>query len=209
MVRLIESPNQQFPLSFSPDGKRLAYIDFHLDTGLDIWTIPLDVSDPDRPKAGQPEAFLRTAAVETYPSFSPDGRWLAYMSTESGVPAIYVRSFPGPGGKWQIAPSGTMPVWSPNGRELFYRTPEDRRIMVAPFAVKGDAFVPEKPRLWSDKQIAATGVLRGYDVAPDGKRVAALFHAEDDAKEAPNNLTFMVNFVEELERKALSGAKAP
>ena len=142
IVRLIESTNQQMPSSFSPDGKRLAYIDFHPDTGLDIWTVPLDVSNPDHPKAGQPEPFLRTAAVETYPSFSPDGRWLAYTSTESDVAAIYVRPFPGPGGKWQIAPSGTMPVWSPNGRELFYRTLEDRRIMVVSYSADGDAFVP-------------------------------------------------------------------
>src|SRR5258706_2718859 len=93
------------------------------ETSFDIWTLPLDLTDPDHPKPGKPELFLGTPAVEVSPVFSPDGRWLAYMSLESGGPEVYVRPFPGPGGKWQVSTGGgVMPVWSRNGRELFYRT---------------------------------------------------------------------------------------
>ncbi|MDA2928667.1 hypothetical protein MYX84_01780 [Acidobacteria bacterium AH-259-O06] len=70
----------------------------------------------------KPELFLRTRFVEVYPEFSRDGRWIAYMSNESGRMEIYVRPFPGPGGKWQISSEGDgLPRRSPDGRELFYR----------------------------------------------------------------------------------------
>jgi hypothetical protein len=131
------------------------------------------------------------------------------MSNESGVSTIYARSFPGPGGKWQIASGGVTPVWSQNGRELFYRTTEDRRIMVVSYTVKGDAFIPEKPRLWSDKQVADTAVLSGFDVAPDGKHAAVLLSAKDAAQAPLNHLTFIVNFSEELQSKLAAGAKVP
>ena len=69
------------------------------------------------------QPFLRTPFNETAPRFSPDGRWLAYISDESGRFEIYVQPYPGPGGKWQISTEGgTEPVWNPNGRELFYRS---------------------------------------------------------------------------------------
>jgi Tol biopolymer transport system component len=91
------------PWSFSPEGQRLAYYANSPDTGFDIWTLPLDLTDPDHPKSGKPEPFLRTPASELLPRFSPDGRWIAYRSEESGTNEIYVRPFPsGSGGKWQI-----------------------------------------------------------------------------------------------------------
>jgi Tol biopolymer transport system component len=92
-------------------------------TGYDLWTLPLDTSDPDRPKPGKPEPFLRTPADETAPRFSPDGRWIAYRSNESGSDEVYVRPFPGPGGKSQISTAGGLyGIWSKNGHELFYET---------------------------------------------------------------------------------------
>jgi predicted Ser/Thr protein kinase len=101
--RLLESPNLARPWSVSPDGRRLAYFERNPETGFDIWTLPLDLTDPDRPKAGKPELFLRTPANEILPRFSPDGRWIAYRSDETGSVEIYVRPFPATsGGKWQI-----------------------------------------------------------------------------------------------------------
>ena len=82
--RLLESQSAVVPGSFSPDGRRLAYFETNPETGLDIWTLPLDLADPDHPKAGKPEPFLRTPAAELLPVFSPDGRWIAYRSSESG-----------------------------------------------------------------------------------------------------------------------------
>jgi serine/threonine-protein kinase len=89
-VRLLESPNNLVPWSFSPDGRRLAYMEVSPDTGFDLWTLPLDATDPDRPKPGRPEPFLRTSDDEAVPVFSPDGRWVAYRSSESDhMPSTY------------------------------------------------------------------------------------------------------------------------
>ena len=121
-------------------------------TAFDLWTVPLE-SDSAGLRAGKPEVFLQTPADERYPSFSPDGRWMAYSSDESGTYQVYVRAFPDKGGKWQISNSGgTYPMWSRNGHELFFET-LDNHIMVAAYTVKGDSFVADKPRVWSEKQI--------------------------------------------------------
>ena len=114
--------------------------------------MPLE-SDGAGLRAGKPEVFLQTPADERHPSFSPDGRWMAYASDESGTFQVYVRAFPDKGGKWQISNSGGMyPMWSRNGHELFFET-LDNHIMVAAYTVKGDSFVADKPRVWSEKQI--------------------------------------------------------
>src|SRR5262249_16444061 len=119
--KLIEDKSTIRPYSISPDGRRLAYHALGPNTALDLYTMPLDLTDPDHPKAGKPEVFLSTPAMERYPAFSPDARWIAYNSTESGTDEIYVRPFPGPGGHWQISTGGgQFPMWSRNGRELFF-----------------------------------------------------------------------------------------
>jgi serine/threonine-protein kinase len=113
------------PYSFTPDGRRLAYFERGPETGWDIWTVALDLTDPGHPKAGKPEVFLRTEKEELLPQFSHDGRWIAYRANdETGSPEIYVRPFPAAGGgKWQISTGGGLyGVWSKNGRELFYET---------------------------------------------------------------------------------------
>src|SRR6202022_4157356 len=149
------------------DGKRLAFYEALPGTGFDIWTVSVE-SDGAGLHAGKPELFLKTSSDQRHSSFSPDGRWLAYASDESGAYQVYVRAFPDKGGKWQISNNGGVyPVFSRNGRELFFRS-EDNRIMVAAYTGKGDSFAADKPRVWSEKRIADTG-LGGinYDVAPD------------------------------------------
>ena len=111
--------------------------EFDPDSGNDLWTLALDVSDPDHPKPGKPEPFLRSPSSEIFPAVSPDGRWIAYRSNESGRFEVYVRPFPGPGGKTQISNAGgTVPVWSRNGRELFFQN-LDNRILVAEYTATG------------------------------------------------------------------------
>ena len=91
------------------------------------------------------QPFLRTPFVESVPRFSPSGRWLAYVSDESGRPEIYVQPYPGPGGKWQISTEGgTEPVWNPNGRELFYRSGD--KMMAVDIATQ-PSFAAGKPRV--------------------------------------------------------------
>ncbi len=203
---LTQSKNSQVPWSFSPDGKRLAFFESGPGTGFDLWTVPLE-SDGAGLRPGRPEVFLQTPADERYPSFSPDGRWIAYSSDESGTRQVYVRAFPDKGGKWQISNSdGQLPMWSRNGRELFFET-LDRQIMVAGYAVKGDSFVADKPRMWSEKQLGTSaGAANNVGLAPDGKRMAALMPVNTaEAQKAQNHVTFLMNFFDELRRKVPVG----
>ncbi len=198
---LTQSKNTQLPWSFTADGKRLAFDEINPENGFDLWTMPLE-SDAAGLRAGKPEPFLQSPFNERQGSFSPDGRWLAYASDESGSFQVYVRAFPDKGGKWQISNSGGVnPVWSHNGRDLFFRT-EDNQIRVASYTVKGDSFVADKPRVWSEKRIANVGITANYDLPPDGKRVAALMPTgTPEDQKAQNHLIFLENFFDEVRRR--------
>jgi Tol biopolymer transport system component/predicted Ser/Thr protein kinase len=205
--RLTQSQEAQYPGSFTADGSRLAFSQSANATASDLWTMPVE-SDGAGLRAGKPEVFLQTPFNEAYGRFSPDGRWLAYASDESGTFQIYVRAFPDKGGKWQVSnSSGLFPVWSRNGRDLFFRT-LDNQIMVAAYSVKGDSFAPDKPRAWSEKRLANLGFAGNYDLAPDGKRVAALLPAEGPGEQqAQNHVIFLQNFFDEVRRRAPVGGK--
>src|SRR5207249_2717436 len=97
----------------------------------DLMTLPMNGDEAAGWKPGTPTPFLSTPATETNPMFSPDGRWIAYQSNESGRSEIYVRPFPGPGGKWQVSTQGgANPIWSRARRELLFATP-DAQVLVA------------------------------------------------------------------------------
>jgi Tol biopolymer transport system component/predicted Ser/Thr protein kinase len=205
--RLLESKNPLYSSSFSPDGRRLAYYEQAPQTGGDAWTLPLDLTDPEHPKPGKPELFLRTPFNEGAAVFSPDGRWLSYTSNESGRFEVYVRPFQsaqgGPGGKWQISTAGGVySFWSRDGRELYYEG-ADNRIMVVSYTAKSDSFAAGKPRVWSDTQIRFTAVgSPPLDMAPNGKRFAIL--SRNDPTEAQGSsihVTFLLNFFDELRRR--------
>jgi serine/threonine-protein kinase len=205
--RLIQGNSNAFPFSFTPDGKRLAYHEVDPVTSFDILTAAIEI-DGAGLRAGKPESFLQTPADERHPAFSSDGHWLAYASNESGTYQVYVRAFPDKGGKWQISNAGGVyPEWSSNGHELFFRT-DDNRIMVATYSAKADSFIPDKPRLWSEKQLANLGNVgtSTYDLAPDGKRIAALIPVETaEAQKAQNHVIFLENFFDEVRRKVPVG----
>jgi hypothetical protein len=133
---------------------------------------------------------------------------MAYDTNESGAYQVYVRAYPDKGGKWQISNSGGVyPVWSRSGHELFFRT-EDSQIMVANYAVKGDSFVGDKPRVWSEKKIANIGFLSNYDLAPDGKRIAALMPVDTpEDQRAQSHVIFLENFFDEVRRRTTTQAK--
>jgi serine/threonine-protein kinase len=196
---LIRTKHRAIAYSFTPGDKRLAYIELDPETSFDIWTVPLE-NDGAGLRAGTPEVLLQTPSDERYPVFSPDGRWLAYVSNESGDFQVFVRRFPDTGGKWQISSDGgAYPMWSRSGRELFFES-LDNRIMVAGYTVQGDSFVPDKPRLWSEKPLANTvNFSKNFDLAPDGKRIVAVMPAEGG--EAQHDIVFLENFFDELRRR--------
>jgi serine/threonine-protein kinase len=203
--QLIESKATAInPYSFSPDGRRLSYYEVSPETRSDIFTVALDLSDPDHPKAGTPEAFLRTRFAEQRGAFSPDGRWMAYESDESGISQVYVQPFPGPGGKWQISnTSGRFATWSRDGKQLFFET-LDGYIMVTDYTVKGDSFVPGLARQWSPTQLRDIGALN-MTLHPDGKRFVAFPVATKSEQQGNLHATFLFNFADELRRRLPAG----
>jgi serine/threonine-protein kinase len=206
--RLTDGLTPQFPNSFSPDGKRLAYYQQSTDGYYEIWTAPVE-GDSDHPRLGKAEPFLRTPFHNvTQPTFSADGRWLAYSSDETGRQEVYVQPFPGPGEKWQISTGGgTFPMWARNGRELFFLVLDGRiisRIMVAGYTTRGDSFVVGRPQIWSQKHLLYVGNPL-YDLAPDGKRFAVILYADGTAEAPITHLTFLLNFFDELKRRVPVG----
>jgi Tol biopolymer transport system component len=203
--RLAESKYPQAEHSFRPDGKVLAFAQFNPGTGWDVMTLPIEGDEKSGWKPGEPKPFVNSNFQERSPAFSPDGRWLAYQSTESGNYEVYVRPFPGPGGKWQISTGGGLiPKWSRNGKELFYST-LDNKIMMVTYTASGDSFHADKAQLWSPGQFTERGNAYNFDLHPDGKRFAVLKAPGTERAPAANKVSFIFNFFDELRRKLPSG----
>jgi serine/threonine-protein kinase len=200
--RLTESKNRQVPFSVSADGKRVAWTELTSRGVGELWTIPLE-TDSTGLHGGKPEPLLQNEYDNRYPMFSPDGHWLAYTSNETGNYQVYVTSYPSKTGKWQVSSvDGAYAAWSRNGHELFFRS-GDNHVMVARYTVKGDSFVPEKARMWSEKAMTDLGIIgtNSYDLAPDGERVLALIAADTpETKRNQSHVTFLMNFGDELRR---------
>jgi eukaryotic-like serine/threonine-protein kinase len=194
LERLATSDYQQTTRSWSSDGQWLTFNQLNPTTQRDIWVLRL--SD----RKAQP--FLTTRFNEGAPHLSPDGRWLTYVSDESGGPEIYVQPYPGPGGKWQISTGGgTEPIWSPNGRELFYRS--GTRMMAVDVTTQ-PAFSPGKPRMLFDRQYMSTqfpGTFPRYDVSPDGQRFLMVKQSEA----LPTQIDVVQNWISELKDRGRSG----
>jgi serine/threonine-protein kinase len=148
--------------------------------------------------------FVEGPLYETAPQFSPDGHWIAYSSNESGRSEIYVRPYPGPGGKWQISTEGgTEPVWNPKGRELFYR---DGQKMMAVEYEGQQAFSASKPKmLFQGPYIPTPRSFPDYDVSPDGQRFLML--RAPDQSQGPAQINVVLNWFEELKQKVPAGKK--
>ncbi len=196
LERLTTSDYTSVPSSCSPDGQ-LAFVQIDPATGFDIWVLRLT----DR----KAQPFLRTPYNETSPRFSPDGRWLAYISNESGRYEVYVQPYPGPGGKWQISTEGgTEPAWNPNGRELFYRSGD--KMMAVDIATQ-PGFTVGKPRaLFAGWYEATPATFSNYDVTPDGQRFLMLKRNEQEAS-APTQINVVLNWLEELKRRVPTNRK--
>ena len=204
---LTPTSNVEIPWSFNADGTRLAYHAVSSPTTfLDLLTIPVSHSG-GKLTAGEPERFQDTQYVESFPSFSPDGRWLAYGWGPSGKFDVYVRPFP-PDGSKEINVSqggGRIARWLSNGREIVYRT-DDHRLMVVGYQVKNGTFIPGEPKEWTDVRLGDTGVLSNFDV--HGDRVLGLVpEAGDEAERIRTQATVIPRFAEEVRRRLARGGK--
>ena len=183
---LLISENYQRPWSWSPDDV-LAFDD-RTSTGLDIWMLPLD-SDPS--------PFLDTSFNETMPMFSPDGQWLAYVSDDSGRPEVYLKSYPGPGGRWPVsAEGGKDPMWSADGRELFYRNGD--RMMIAAVQTEPTIVIGKPQPLFQRsylQQLIGSGT--NYDISPDGQRFLMI---KEESEQESTQINVVLNWFEELKR---------
>ncbi|MEE8218631.1 MAG: hypothetical protein V3S03_06660, partial [Vicinamibacteria bacterium] len=187
---LLEAEGIQSPSSWSPDGTHLLY--YHLDskTSWDIYVLPLVDDRTPRP-------FIKTPFVELRSRFSPDGRWVAYQSNESGRFEIYVQAFPGPGGKWQISTAGGQePQWGPDGTELFYLSPDRNLVRVE--VQTGERFEAGIPEAMFPVSLRSLTTNNRYLVAPDGERFLMLNSLVEDTTPPT---TVVVNWTAELENR--------
>jgi Tol biopolymer transport system component len=178
-------------LDTSPDGRFLVYARnaSRTRTNLDLWIMPLT-------SGGKATPFLAAPFSENEASFAPDGRWLAFTSDESGREEVYVTSFPGHEGKWQISSGGgSAPRWRRDGREIFYVAPDSRihSVEVRP----GGEFEAGAPRSLFAAQVARMP-LAFYDVTADGQRFLV---TEFVRSEEPEPITLMVDWPAALRGK--------
>jgi serine/threonine-protein kinase len=183
------------PSSFSPDGQLLAFVESAQETGRDIWVMRLS----DRTV----HPFLNEKFEETAPQFSPDGKWLAYSSDDSGRREIYVRPYPGPGGRSTISSEGGQePVWNPKGGELFYRS--GNKLMAVEVDTKAGFSAGNPKTLFEGPYLPTTASLPFYDVSPDGQRFLMLKPVESQTP-PPTQINVVLNWFDELKKKLPTG----
>ena len=188
---VFRSDQDKFLTDWSQDGRFLAYHTPSPKTGWDVWVLPLS---GDR----KPIPFVQTEFSEAQGQFSPDGKWLAYASDESGIFEVYVRPFPAPGGKWQVSTSGgTQPQWRRDGKELFYLSEEGK--LAAVEVKSGSTFDASAPRpLFQARFPTASAPFgRTYTVTADGQRFLVTRLMEED-RAIP--ITVVLNWTADLKR---------
>jgi len=181
---ILQTAQNKTPLDWSHDGKFLLYqVDAGAKTQMDLWLMPLSGGGPDRDR--KPFPFLQTEFNEFDARFSPDGRWVAYTSNESGRNEIYVRQLSGSSasGRWQVSiAGGTGPRWRRDGKELYYLS-ADNTVMAAGMALSGSVAVISNVHRLFETPSMENQIFPGYDSGPDGN-------------------TFLVNVMNESQNKS-------
>jgi eukaryotic-like serine/threonine-protein kinase len=199
---LLLSQKIQYPTSWSEDGQHLLYFTVDPGPGVDLWVLPMIGTR-------KPFPFLQSSFQKVWGQFSPDGRWVAYESNESGQFEIYVRRFVVPGdaadsmaaqaGQWQVSTTGGIhPTWRADGKELFYIDPAGM-MMAAPITETVSAVVPGTPVTLFQTNVLGGGIDsaqgRQYDVAPDGR-----FLINRVADTAVSPITLILNWNPEVKQ---------
>jgi Tol biopolymer transport system component len=187
---LLVTDERKFPNDWSRDGRYIAFQSRGKKTGWDIWVLP---TFGDR----KPFPVVQTPFVEIRPAFSPDGRWLAYQSNESGRNEIYAQAFPdAAAGRWQISTAGgTEPAWRSDGKELFYLGP-DLKLMSVPIP-GGETLQPGAPVALFQARVQAIPVRNRYLATADGQKFLVL---SPPGREAMSPTTVVLNWNADLAR---------
>ena len=213
--RLEPSPNDQDPHSVTPDGSLLVFREVGAPGAaptrqVDLMVLPLvrAVSPSPGPNAAgvgappQAKPLIQTTFAEQNAEVSPGGQWLAYESNESGREEIYVRPFPDvEGGRWQVSTGGgRTPLWSRNGQELFYVTPE--AVLMGVRVERGSSWQSSVPTkiLKCECLFAVAASGRTFGIAPDGRRFLMIKQGGENEAAAPQNPIVVQNWFEELKR---------
>ena len=189
--RLTESDDRQQPRAWSPDGRVLAFNISRKVLKRSIWMLPMEGER-------KPELFLETPThINSWPvDFSPDGRWLAYVSEETGRAEVYAVAYPRPGPRYRISTDGDWdPRWAANGSEIFYIS--RNKLMAVPVSWNRELMVGKPQMLFQDKFYSQGPNISGYDVTSDGQRFVML---QDVGVPAFTQITVVLNWFEELKR---------
>lgn len=193
---LIKGATLQIPWSFSRKGSRLAWYERGLRNGapvtFDLWTAPV-ISAGGVLKAGQPEPYIVSERFELFPAFSPDGKWMAFTTLESGAYEIEVRAFPDSGRQVRIsADGGIVATWAPDAPRLFYQS-LDGRLMVVDWRARNGHFESSLPRVWSPMMLADKGISPNIDSGPKGRIVALTAPSPAANRQDEHHVTLVMN----------------
>jgi len=187
--KLLDADRPERGGSWSKDGSLLTFTIQDAMSGWDVWTRSLN-------GGRTPHRFTSTPFNETNPEFSPDGKWIAYQSDESGKDEVYVQPFSTDGSRILVSTDGGMePLWSADGRELFYRNGD--HIMTAAVTTQSTFRVGKPTRLF-DKRTWTLATDRNFDVTSDGRRFLMIVESEQVA--AANHFNIVLNWFDELKR---------
>jgi hypothetical protein len=191
-VPVSQSEYGKVPTSWSPDGKHLLYSELNPKTRWDIWV--LSASPGIRGADAERTPLVQTEFNEIQAEFSPDGKWVAYTSDNSGRREIYVQAFPPGNHRWRISPhGGEQPKWRGDGKELFYLAP-DGKLMAVALPQRG-SLEDIAPAAIFETQLRPSRLGNDYDVAPDGERFILNLPVRE---ERSTPLTILGNWPSEL-----------
>jgi Tol biopolymer transport system component len=195
--RLTTSDFNQLAASWSADGRDLIFVEERRETRDDIYALSM-ADRTTRP-------VLQNPSGETHPTMSPDGRWLAYVSDDSGRPEVFVTAYGGPAGRVQISVAGgSNPRWTKDGRALVFSAPVRdgiRTIMSATITTTPvfAAGVPRRLTAVAADEFSSTTPIPGFDVAADGRLLGA--RRRRPAAPPPTTFNLLLNWTDELRRR--------
>ncbi|HET6268042.1 MAG TPA: hypothetical protein VFG11_10025, partial [Acidobacteriota bacterium] len=192
---LFTTDSSLFPQQISHHGKRLLYVKFQLDGEAEMRTIAIQPGTSEKDSV----LLLKQSASIGSAQFSPDDRWIAYSSLETGQSEIFVRPANGEDRKWQISTDGgSAAIWSPSGNEVFYLC--GTKVMAVPYQETADSFSPGTPKLLFDNHL-----ISSMDISPKGDRFLAV---ENPKFGTDTTLDVTTNWFDEVARK-MSQASQP